>query len=281
MPAAIIVGVGVGALIMLTGHANGMLASRANSVIRPGGAATATVGSAARAASSASSAASASSARTAKDPARRPGAASASGPVTLVAMTDGLAGWIAVGSVEAGGATEPTVLTSADGVTWHPVAATALAGPGTQFLGVAAGHGGYVVVGRRTAGGRTFAALWWSTDLRTWTEGSNGGLDGRLMPSTVNAVVATPDGFVAVGSHGSYQAIWTSRNGRNWNLHDLRAPAGARSAALRLVVAAGTSGSRVVATGYAVAGTGDIPVIVESADGGSSWHEIVLGSVVP
>jgi hypothetical protein len=313
VPAAVIVAVGAGALIMLTGNANDVLANRTGSGSRPGGAA-ATTGTAASGVPSAAAApvalqgypgqhgtVSVSSMWSAAGVTLAVGSADGhpavwrhasgaawtlesaallgAGPGTLAAVTDGPAGWIAVGSVVAGGATEPTVLTSANGVTWQPLLAiTELAGPGSQFLGVAAGHGGYVVVGKQTAGGRTFAALWWSTDLRTWSAGGNGGLDGRLMASTANAVVATADGFVAVGSHGEFAAIWTSNDGRNWYLRDLSAPPGARGATLTLVVAAGTNGSRVVAGGYAATPAGDIPVIVTSPDGGASWHEVVLGA---
>jgi hypothetical protein len=338
VPAAVIIAVGAGALIMLTGNANDVLASRAGSGGQPGGTAAATrtagpgsgvtgsgaggaagsgrvppvasapvvlqgypgqrgtvsvgsmwsaagvtvaVGSADghpavwRHASSASTASGTSGAAWTLESAGLLGA----GPGTLAAVTDGPAGWIAVGSVVVGGATEPTVLISADGVTWQPVAViTELAGPGAQFLGVTAGHGGYVVVGRRMTGGRTFATLWWSADLRTWTEGSNGGLDGRLSASTANAVTATADGFVAVGSHGEFPAIWTSSDGRNWNLRDLSVPPGARGATLHMVVAAATSGSRVVAGGYAATSAGDISIIETSADGGATWHQVVLGS---
>ena len=97
-------------------------------------------------------------------------------------MAHGQAGWVAVGAASDGGTTQPVVLASADGVTWQPVGALeALAGKGTEFLGIAAGHGGYVVVGRQMTGGRIFAVLWYSADLRSWTMDSNGGLDGRLI----------------------------------------------------------------------------------------------------
>ena len=327
VPAAIIIGVGAGALIMLTGNANEVLANQAGSGSQSPGAVSATGTPGPRAAAG-SAGGSARVRPAASAPVALPGypgergtvsvdsmwsaaggtvavgtadghpavwrhasgAAGAAwtlesagllgaGPGTLAAVTDGPAGWIAVGSVVVGGATEPTVLTSADGVTWQPVISIAeLAGPGTQFLGVAAGHGGYVVVGRRMTGGRTFAVLWWSADLRTWTADGNGGLNGRLSASTANAVTATAGGFVAVGSHGEFPAIWTSNDGRNWNLHDLSVPPGARGASLSLVAAAGTNGSRIVAGGYAATPAGDVSVIVTSADGGASWHLIVLGT---
>ena len=159
-------------------------------------------------------------------------------------------------------------------MTWHPVGTLeALAGKGTEFLGIAAGHGGYVVVGRQITGGRIFAVLWYSADLRSWTMDSNGGLDGRLAASTVNGVAVTTGGFVAVGSHGAGQAIWTSPDGKHWNPIGVNLPTGARSATLSSVAASGT---RVVAAGYADTPAGDVPVVVVSVDGGAQWRQIVL-----
>jgi hypothetical protein len=196
------------------------------------------------------------------------------GAAGLVSVAHGPAGWIAVGAASDGGATAPVVFASADGVRWQPL--TALAGraaAGTQFLGAAAGRAGYVVVGRRMAGGRTSAVLWYSADLRTWTADNNGGLDGRLQASTVNAVVATTGGFVAVGSHGANQSMWVSSDGRHWDLDYATPPAGAASATLRSVAATGT---HVVAGGYAATSDGDIPVVVVSTDEGGHWHQVVL-----
>ena len=189
-------------------------------------------------------------------------------------MAYGQAGWIAVGAASDGGTTQPLVVSSADGVTWQPARALeALAGRGTEFLGIAAGHGGYVAVGRQLAGGRIFAVLWYSADLHSWTLGSNGGLDGRLSASTVNAVAATAGGFAAVGSHGAGQAIWISADGQHWSLTSVNLPSGAHSATLTSVAA---SGSRVVAAGYAHTPDGDIPVVVASVDGGAQWRQTVL-----
>ena len=196
------------------------------------------------------------------------------GSAGLASVALGPAGWIAVGSTSDGRATEPVVLASAAGVQWQPVSSLAAqAGAGTEFLGVASGRSGYVVVGRRMVGGRTFAVLWYSADLRSWTEDSNGGLDGRLGASTVNAIAATAGGFVAVGSHGADQAMWVSSDGRHWHLDSVPTPPGASSATLRSVVASGT---RVVAGGYAATPAGDIPVVVVSADGGGHWRQVVL-----
>ena len=173
------------------------------------------------------------------------------------------------------GRREPLVLASADGVTWQPVPPwRALAGRGTEFLGIAAGHCGYVAVGRQMVGGRIFAVLWYSADLRSWTLGSNGGLDGRLSASTVNAVAATAGGFVAVGSHGAGQVIWISADGQHWSLDqcDPALRGGQRDAHARSRPAA-PRWSRPVTRATP---DGDIPVVVASADGGAQWRQIVL-----
>ena len=199
---------------------------------------------------------------------------SVTGSAGLASVTRGPAGWLAVGTTSDGRSTEPVVLVSADGVRWRPVTSLAAeAGAGTEFLGAAASGAGYVVVGRQMVGGRTFAVLWYSADLRSWTADNNDGLDGRLEASTANAIAATSGGFVAVGSHGAVQAMWTSTDGRHWRMDSVSPPAGAASATLRSVAA---SGSRVVAGGYAATRAGDIPVVVVSTDGGGQWRQIVL-----
>jgi len=196
------------------------------------------------------------------------------GSAGLTSVTDGPGGWIAVGTTSDGSSTETVVLASVHGVQWQPITSlTAQAGTGTEFLGVAAGRSGYVAVGRQMVGGRTFAVLSYSADLRSWTSEFNDGLDGRLAASTANAVTATADGFVAVGSHGADQSMWVSSDGQHWNLDTASPPAGAASATLGSVVA---SGATVVAGGYAATRAGDIPVVVVSADGGGQWRQVVL-----
>ena len=312
VPAAIIVTVGAGALLMLTGKANEMLAPRsdagaaspaapvANASLPPSGKAvppafagavlagypgqrgTVTVASMQLVGGTALAVGAADGhpaiwRRAANGTWTLESAATlgaVAGRASLAAAAYGQAGWIAVGSVSGSAGTQPLVLASADGVTWQPARTlAALAGNGTEFLGIAAGHGGYVVVGRQMAGDRIFAVLWYSADLRSWSLGSNGGLDGRLSASTVNAVAATAAGFVAVGSHGAGQAIWTSSDGKHWNLINVRLPSGAHSATLSSVAA---SGSHVVAAGYADSPAGDIPVLVVSVDGGAHWRQITL-----
>ena len=311
VPAVVIVTVGAGALLILTGKANDMLVPRSNTgVVSPAGPAAKASGPSAKGAAPALAGAHlagypgqrgpvsvasmqlaggvdlavgtadghpaiwrrAASGSWALESAATLGAVA--GRAGLASVAYGPAGWVAVGNAAVGGTTQPLVLASADGVTWQPTANLEdLAGQGAQFLGIAAGHGGYVVVGRQMTGGRTFAILWYSADLRNWTMGGNGGLDGRLTASTANAVAATTGGFVAVGSHGANQAIWTSPDGTHWNLINMNVPAGTSSATLGTVAA---NGNRVVAAGYADTPAGDIPLVMVSADGGAQWQQIVL-----
>jgi hypothetical protein len=317
VPVAVIVTVGAGALMMLTGKANEMLAPRADtgsaspadtatgtSGTRVGGRATAGAVPPAfvgarfrgypgqRGSVSVASIAAAAGVTLAVGTAdghpaiwRRSaggswtlesaaGLGAVTGGLGLASVAYGPAGWIAVGTSSHGGATEPVVLASADGAHWQPVTAlTGQVGPDTLFLGAAASRAGYVVVGRQMIGGRAFAVLLHSADLRSWAADDNGGLDGRLQASTVNAVTATASGFVAVGSHGAAQSFWVSSDGRHWTLGYKPAPAGASSATLGSVAAVG---AHVVAGGYADTPHGDIPVIVVSADAGAHWRQIVL-----
>ena len=204
----------------------------------------------------------------------------------LSSVAHGPDGWVAVGDTGSGAVPQPVAVTSANGGSWQPVnSPTAFTGPGACVTAVAAGQHGYAVVGKHVSGGRVFAAMWPSADLRSWAQGDNdaaGTLDGRQQHSMVDAVAATPGGFVAVGTHGSGGVIWTSADGgQQWSFIDYSSahvpntgvPAGAL-----LVVAAG--GSRIVTAGYEVAaGGGDVPVVVVSTDGGLHWNPpIALGT---
>jgi hypothetical protein len=299
VPAAILVTVGAGAVMMLTGRTNGMLAGRASedtpapgagdSAVTfagyPGQRGTVTVDSIATAAGTRLAVGSADGHpaiwRRGADgawtlvSAAAPALFQRPGMESLTSVAHGPAGWLAVGDVVSGTAQRPVVVTSSDGRTWHAVDGTApFAGPGTFVMAVTASRGGYVVVGKQVSGGRTFAALWWSADLRNWAAGSNGGLDGRLQSSAVYAVDATAMGFVAAGTHGGAAAIWTSADGRSWSNLDVPGPAGA-PAALREVA---VNGTRVVVAGYAAGKAGDVPLLVVSTDSGSHWRQVPLGA---
>ncbi|HEY0937643.1 MAG TPA: hypothetical protein VGD91_28380 [Trebonia sp.] len=304
VPAAVIVTVGAGALLMLTGRANEMLAARANTGAVP------SAFSAPAAAPAVSVSLSPASAVLAGYPGEHGTAGvnamwSASGLTLAVGFADGHPavwrrapsgswslvsaagfggmtghltavalgplGWIAVGSLAQNGTAEPVVYQSSDGMTWTPLPVlAALAGPGAQFLGVAAGPGGYLVVGRQGAGDRSAAALWWSGDLKSWVNGGGSSGNGAFAASAV----AVADGFIAVGSENNCHSVWTSSDGRHWAAHDLAKPDGASSATLRSVAAAPSG--HVVAAGYAVTGSGEEPIVAASADGGAHLTQIVL-----
>jgi hypothetical protein len=306
VPAAVIVAVGAGAVMMLTGKPGDMLADRAKQadppLIASGGAVTGGASPSLAPATfpgypgqrgtvTVNSMASAGSVRLAVGAADgRPAIwrHAATGVWTLVSagsavvyrrpgderltsIAHGPAGWIAVGGAVSGADRQSAIVTSADGVTWHAIAS--LPGQDSYVTAVTAGPDGYVVVGRHVSAHMTVAAMWWSADLRAWHRGDNGGLDGHILPSSVYAVSAVPAGFVAVGTHGNCHSIWTSPDGRHWTVHDIRVPAGATSAMLSQVT---VNGARVVAAGYAVTRAGDIPIVVVSADGDRHWHQIVL-----
>jgi hypothetical protein len=205
--------------------------------------------------------------------AHQPAVSQVPGIEELTSIAHGRAGWIAVGGVVSGTANRPVVVLSADGVTWHAAAASALPGADLHVSAVAAGKDGYVVVGQEVDGPRQFAALWWSPDLKNWIRAANGNLDGRLAPSAIYGVTATASGYVAVGTHAGAPAIWTTGAGLSWTPRTFANPAGAASASLRFVT---TSGTRLVAAGTAAARAGGIPIAVTSADNGARWTQAVL-----
>jgi hypothetical protein len=186
-------------------------------------------------------------------------------------------GWIATGAPGGGSAPHPVVLVSADGRSWQVVdGEPSFGGPGGYSYAITAGRSEDVVVGKVVNGQGTAAATWWSTDLHNWVrDGTNGGLDGRLEPSQMNAATVTPQRFVAVGQHGRLPAVWLAGLARDWKVMDLPMPAGATSAALTKVAA---SGDRIVALGNAATSRGSVPFAVTSADGGASWREVPIAA---
>jgi len=205
----------------------------------------------------------------------RAGLTPAAGAGQLAGVAHGSSGWLAVGGASAGTAEAPSpaVFGSPDGRTWTAT------GGGAAFDGsgrvvtaaVAAGAGGYVIVGQAAAGARTVAAAWYAPGLSGWRRAADarpGALDGpgnRAM----NAVSASSGGFVAVGAVGDRPAAWVSGTGRTWALAPLALPAGAVSAALDYVAAAGTE---VAAVGTEVTAAGQrLPFAAVSTDGGAAW----------
>ncbi|HXT90258.1 MAG TPA: hypothetical protein VN714_13480 [Trebonia sp.] len=315
VPAAVIVTVGAGALMMLTGRANEMLADRASSGALSSGKPTSGPVASGQTSVGPSSLTRTSTLTLAGYPAQHGtvGVAAmwsaggttmavgyadghpavwrhaADGSWTLVSaavlggvtghltsVAQGPSGWIAVGSVQANGTAEPAVFASADGIAWQQVTAlTALASGDAQFLSVAAGHGGYLVVGKQGTGNQQAVALWWSADLKNWVNGAS----SRPPGSVATSAVATTAGFVAVGSENGCHTFWTSGDGQHWTAHDLAKPNGATAATLTSVAAGqGGQSDRFVAAGVATTGAGDLPIVVTAANDGTHISQTVLSS---
>ena len=315
VPAAVIVTVGAGALMMLTGRANDMLAERASSGALSSGTPASGPVASGQASVGPSSLARTSTLTLAGYPAERGSVGVAAmwsaggitmavgyadghpavwrhaadgswslvstavlGGVTghLTAVAQGPSGWIAVGSVQANGTAAPAVFASADGVAWRQLTGlTALAGGNAQFLGVAAGQGGYLVVGKQGTGSQQAVALWWSADLENWVNGAS----SRPAGSVATAAVATAAGFVAVGSENGCHTFWTSGDGQHWTAHDLAKPNGATAATLTSVAAGqGGQADRFVAAGVATTSAGDLPIVVTAANDGTHISQTVLSS---
>ena len=197
----------------------------------------------------------------------------------LTGVAHGAAGWLAAGGAATATAEHPVVVESADGRTWTAVDGTAaFTGQGLVTAAVAAGPGGYVIVGHESAGGRTIAAAWQATGLTGWQRAAGaqpGALDGAGNRQ-LNAVTATRQGFVAVGSAGSRPAAWLSATGRTWSVVPLPLPDAAVSAELQFTAA---NGNTVAALGSAVTAAGQrIPFAAVSTDGGTGWTETLLSA---
>jgi hypothetical protein len=130
-------------------------------------------------------------------------------------------------SSRTGGPIDAAVWRSEDGVGWQQVSTPdVFGGPGTQVVTDFAVHEDTIVaVGSDTEGpvstefvnsqnvpGATTAAVWVSEDVGlTWIRVT--GNDDAFADRWMHAVIATPDGFLAVGT-----GIWTSPDGLDWSL---------------------------------------------------------------
>jgi len=197
--------------------------------------------------------------------------ASVQGPrlASLSSVAHGADGWIAVG------VPGPTVLTSANGLTWQPAPgpiARDLAG--VAGVAVTAGPSGYAIVGKLVAkGGACVADVWFSPNLVDWTRAHD--VNDASGSSQVLAVAAQPHGFLSVGSHNGQPAVWTTVDGTVWTTTLLPTPPGDTGGVLDQVA---INGSRVVAIGEQAAGNATTPLVELSTDGGKSWAQIQLTS---
>jgi len=218
-----------------------------------------------------------------------PGVLDRPGQQQLTSVTDGMAGWLAVGGVKSGAPQHPVVIISADGGTWAAAdTEPAFRQDGLFTEQAAAGAKGYVIVGyQQAASGGMIAAAWWSSTLTGWqraTDATAGALDGAgnrqmlavtgISGSSSTGSSSTANSFVAVGLFGSQPAAWTSADGRQWRGISLPLPAGASRAVLLHVAAAGKT---VVAVGMEQTSSGGLlPFAARSADGGVTWSEARL-----
>jgi hypothetical protein len=208
----------------------------------------------------------------------------------LTSVTHGAAGWLAVGGATTATGTNagttdavaaitgpPVVVGSAGGQSWTAVdGEAAFRGAGLVTTAAAAGPSGYVIVGRQVTGGRTTAAAWSAPGLTGWQRATNaqpGALDGTGNRQ-MNAVAATGNGFVAVGSDGTRPMAWLSASGRSWSAVTLPLPGGAASAELNYVAA---DGNTVAAVGTETTADGRrLPFAAVSANDGSTWSPTSL-----
>jgi hypothetical protein len=212
--------------------------------------------------------------------------------VILTSIAHGPDGWLAVGNVSSTGQPStatvgstgqaPVVLTSADGVTWKSaVGNRVFAGPGFTVNAVAADASGYVVVGEQMTGNVPADAMWFTSNLVSWTRGGDtiastvSSRSSGMSDSKIFAVMATANGFVAVGTHNGCHTAWVTSDGRHWRSYDIPKPTGSQDPLLSHVA---VRGDTVVATGDLGVAVGRIPLIVVSKDGGVSWQSTPIGN---
>jgi hypothetical protein len=315
VPVAVIFTVGAGAVLLLTGKPNQMLAEAGSTSVG------ATLGTTSAGTLSGSALAA------------QEGAAA---QVGAFAGYPGQHGTVTVNSIATAGATQLAV-GSADGHpaiwhrgahgTWSLVSANQVAVsqvPGVEDLtSIAHGRAGWIAVGGVVSGTVNHPVVVTSADGVTWRAADASGLAGPDL--SVSAVAAGKDGYVIAGQEvdgtRQFAALWWSPDLKNWvraangNLDGRLAPSavygvtatatgyvavGTHSGAPAIwtseaglswtlqafldpagIVAASlrfvaASGARVVTAGTADTRAGAIPVVLASADNGTRWTQDVL-----
>ncbi len=316
MPVAIIVTVGAGALMMLTGKANDMLAVRADTgTAAPTGAATGPSGTPAGTAT-------AGVVPPAFVSATLPGYPGQRGPVTVASMMAAGGVTLAVGTADG----HPAIWRRASNGNWTlESAATLSAVTGSAGLAsVAHGPAGWIAVGSTSAGRATEPVVLGSADGVRWQPVSSLAAQAGAGTEFLGAA-AGRSGYVVVGRQmvggRTFAVLWYSADLRSWTA-DSNDGLDGRLAASAVNAVAATSGgfvavgshgadqsmwvssdgrhwnldyvspppgaasatlssvaasaTQVAAGGYAATRAGDIPVIVVSADGGAHWRQVVL-----
>ena len=153
--------------------------------------------------------------------------------------------FVAVGS----GASGVRVIASADGRAWFdapPQPALEQISPAPRMSAIG---GDWVIAGTADAEGDL--VMWHSTDGLAWTEASSGIRDGPI--EVADLAVADSTLYLTVGVAGPHPAVsaggvWTSIDGRTWEVTDLPAGLFVRSAAAsdRVIILAGAATGNVV-----------------------------------
>jgi hypothetical protein len=120
------------------------------------------------------------------------------------------------------------------------------------MVAVAGGARGFVAVGFTKSEGDVDAAVWTSPDGAVWKPVTHAPALGGPGDQRMLGIVYTRAGFVATGQDRSFGAIWTSSDGRHWQLASpLQSP---RDVVLRTPV---VEGYRVYVLGDTYAGRRD------------------------
>ena len=217
MPAAVIVAVGAGALLMLTGRANEMLAEQSStgplSSGQPGAGAV-SVQPSGKAVASGQTGASGRPGAGTTGPAMA-GYPGGHGSVGVAAMWSAGGTTMAVGFADA----HPAVWRHASDGTWSLVSTAALGGLTGHLTSVAQGPSGWIAVGSTNEDGTVEPAVFWSPDGATWAQ-----LPALTSLAGGNAqflgVAAGPGGYLVVGKQGTgtteHAAFWWSADLKNW-----------------------------------------------------------------
>lgn len=198
-----------------------------------------------------------------------------SGDQSLTRVAAGPLGFLATGDDSQPGRRVPALWWSPDGASWS----RAGPGPATPFStgqsirGVAVGRLGMVAVGTIDISGDVDAMAWFSADGATWRTVPLGaaGFTGPAA-QVANAVTATADGFVAVGSDAGAQrpfaVAWTTADGVTWR----RQPPSPDMAELATGYSTGgVSAEAIAGSGPVVAVGGGYSLQVWSSPDGRRW----------
>ena len=168
------------------------------------------------------------------------------------------------------------IWTSGDGVDWRPVADDAGA---FGIVSIAHSERGFVAVGNSD----NQAAVWTSQDGEVWQRVP---YDDDLFgvpihqltagSTWINDVIATPDGFVAVGVSRDKPTVWTSLDGYNWSRTPNQPSA---KGGYQPITAITQAGNMLIAVGFhqispqvAVGGPRQAALAWISHDNGQSWR---------